>query len=92
MWKMALALITSLLVKKFSPKEGRKLNKQIKSEFKVKGTKAYKQKFDLLCECVKWNGFIISTIVDSLRDAILRILDFVKGIVSDAILTAVKTF
>ena len=64
------------------------LDKYIRERFKVKGTNEYKRLWNLLCECVEWNVYVISTFVNSLRSACRRILDFVEVILWDCIIKA----
>ena len=88
LWNILLAMVTEKLCKKFTPKQGKKLNQYIRSHFKVKGTSAYSQYYTLLEECVAWNGYIVSTFVDVLRAASRRILDFIERILMDCFIQA----
>lgn len=87
-WNALSTLVFSAISKKFRPKQGRELNKYIRKTFKVKGTKAYRKYWDLLCECFEWNLYVVSTFISTLRSASRRILDFVEVILWDCIITA----
>ena len=92
-WNALLALVTDSICKKFMPKQGKQLNQYIRERFKVKGNNAYRMYWNLLRECVEWNGYILSTFVNTLRSASRRILDFVEVIIFDCIIMAFdKTF
>ena len=87
-WNVLLGIVSNTIAKKFKPKQGKQLNKYIRERFKVKGTNEYKRLWNLLCECVEWNVYVISTFVNSLRSACRRILDFVEVILWDCIIKA----
>ncbi len=87
-WNALFSLVMNAVCKKFYPKQGAQLNKYIRERFKVKGTNAYKQYWDSLRECVEWNGFMISSFINTLRSASRRILDFVEIVLWDCIIKA----
>ena len=87
-WNALLSIVTNAICKKFKPKQGKQLNAYIRKKFKVKGTSAYKEYWRLMCECIEWNGYVISTFVSTLRTASRRILNFVEVILWDCIIKA----
>ena len=66
----------------------KQLNDYISQRFKVKGTNAYRQYWNLLCECVEWNGYVISTFINTLRSVSRRILNFIETVLWDCIIEA----
>ena len=87
-WNVLLGIVTDSICKKFKPSQGKQLNKYIRAKFKVKGTNSYRQYWNLLRECVEWNGYVISTFISTLRSANRRILDFVENIIKDCFIKA----
>lgn len=85
-WNALLSVVTNAVCKKFKPKQGKQLNKYIRERFKVKGAKQYKRYWELMCECVEWNGYVISTFINTLRSASRRIIDFVEIVLWDCII------
>jgi hypothetical protein len=87
-WNALLSIVSNAICKKFKPKQGKALNKHIRERYKVKGTNAYKRVWNLMCDCVEWNSYVISTFINTLRSASRRILDFVEVILWDCIIKA----
>jgi len=89
-WNVLLAIVTNSICKKFQPKQGKRLNEYIRKKFRVKGTKAYKEYWNLLSDCVEWNGYFWSTIVDKIRSAGEFVINFVEVTIRDCIIVALE--
>ena len=88
LWNVILVLVTSSLVKKFTPKQGKALNQYIRKTFHVKGTTQYTAYYNLLAECVAWKGFFVSTLVNYLKKVAIKLVNLAKTIFEDCLIEA----
>ena len=85
-WKIFLALVMESLTKKFSPKQGKKMNQYIRQKFKVKGTVAYRQYFEKILKSFSKKMTFLSTLVDTIKSSCQLFLDFLKQAIFDCII------
>ena len=85
-WKIFLALVMKSLTKKFSPKQGKKMNQYIRQKFKVKGTVAYRQYFEKILKSFSKKMTFLSTLVDTIKSSCQLFLDFLKQAIFDCII------
>ena len=89
-WNVLLTMVTKVLVKKFSPKQGKKLNKYIREKFNVKGTNQYKYYWNRMCDSVDEKGRWINVVINTIKNAASRILELAETLVRDCIIKALE--
>ena len=85
-WKIFLALVMKAFAKKFSPKQGKKMNQAIRQKYKVKGAVAYRQYFERIMSSFDKKIKNITTLVDTIKSSCQIFLDFLKQAIYDCII------
>ena len=85
-WKIFLALVMKAFSKKYSPKQGKKMNQAIRQKYKVKGTTAYRQYFEKIMRSFDKKIKNITTLIDTIKSSCQLFLDFLKQAIFDCII------
>ena len=90
-WGFLLGEITDKICQRFSPKKTKELYRYIRNTYNVKGTRNYEKYWELFCECIEWNGFMISSVIDSIKSGCEALIDFIEGICREAFISAFES-
>ena len=78
-------------LQRFYPKKTKELYRYIRNTYNVKGTRNYENYWNLFCECIEWNGFMISSVIDSIKSGCEALIDFIEGICQEAFISAFES-
>ena len=90
-WEFLLGEITGKICQRFYPKKTKELYRYIRNTYNVKGTRNYENYWNLFCECIEWNGFMISSVIDSIKSGCEVLIDFIEGICQEAFISAFES-
>ena len=90
-WEFLLGEITGKICQRFYPKKTKELYRYIRNTYNVKGTRNYENYWILFCECIEWNGFMISSVIDSIKSGCEALIDFIEGICQEAFISAFES-